>query len=60
MTETIEKPSTLRIGAETLRKIATRETDPKMAAEVIRVAEKMDQHAAEFERLFVNQQPSRP
>jgi hypothetical protein len=49
MSEKSEMARTIRIGADALRKIATRETDPESAAELIRVATEMEEHAAELE-----------
>jgi hypothetical protein len=55
MTEKIERCRAMRIGAIALRKIAARETDPTLAAELVRVAEQMDERAAELEGSFIDQ-----
>jgi hypothetical protein len=47
------------MSAERLRMIAARETDPKLVAELIRIAEQMDKHSATIERLFVAKPPGR-
>jgi hypothetical protein len=49
MSERAETARTIRDGAAALRRIAARETDPKSAARLIRVAKEMDEHAAELE-----------
>ena len=54
MTEKIDAARTMRIGAETLRKIATRETDPGLVSELLRFAQEMDEHA-EIERSIANE-----
>lgn len=57
MTDKIETARTIRIGAEALRKIAARETDAEQVAELVRIADEMDEHAAELERSCLDQQP---
>ncbi|HEY3916269.1 MAG TPA: hypothetical protein VGL83_00675 [Stellaceae bacterium] len=60
MTEKIETARTIRLSVESLRTIAMREPDPKLAAELMRIAAEMDEHAAELERSFVNQHSNPP
>lgn len=57
MTEKIVAARKIRIGAERLRKIAASEADAERVAEMTRIAQEMDKHAAELERSVVNEQP---
>jgi hypothetical protein len=57
VTEKNEAARAIRIGAERLREVATREPDPDFVADLIRVAQEMDEHAAEIERSIANEQP---
>jgi hypothetical protein len=50
MKNKIEVARDMRVGAERLRQIAVNETDSERAAEMIRIAKEMDEHAAELER----------
>jgi hypothetical protein len=56
MSDKREMARTIRVGAAALRKIATRETDPTSAAELIRVASEMEEHAAELEASALTEQ----
>jgi hypothetical protein len=57
VTEKIVAARKIRIGAERLRQIAASEADGERAAEMIRIAQEMDEHAAELERSVVSRQP---
>lgn len=50
MTDKIVLARTIRVGAERLRQIAASEAEAKRAAEMLRLAVEMDEHAAELER----------
>jgi hypothetical protein len=58
MSERIEAARSMRTDAERLRTIATRKKDPKLAAELTRIARQMDKHSAELDSLFVDKPPS--
>ena len=57
MIDTIEAALRIRIGAERLRKIAASEADAELIAEMIRMAQEMDEHSAELERSVRNEHP---
>jgi hypothetical protein len=44
----------IRIGAESLRQLATTEADAARAAEMLRIAREMDEHAAALEVSVAN------
>ena len=50
MTDKVIAARNIRIGAERLRQIAASETDAQRAAEMLRIAGEMDEHAADLER----------
>ena len=58
MTEKIEAARIIRVGAERLRQIAAAHTDAQHAAEILRIAAEMDEHAAELERPVADALPS--
>jgi hypothetical protein len=53
MIEKMVSARQIRVGAERLRKIAASESDAERAAELNRMAQEMDEHAAEIERAIV-------
>jgi hypothetical protein len=54
MTEEIASARTIRVGAERLRLLAVSEADAERAAEMLRIAQEMDEHAAELERAIAD------
>lgn len=56
MTHKIAAARQMRIGAERLRKIATRKADAARIAEMMRIAQEMDEHADELERSVAREQ----
>jgi hypothetical protein len=62
MSDTIMAARDIRVGAERLRQLAATETDAKRAADMLRIAGEMDEHAAELEASIVDgavRKPSR-
>lgn len=58
MTDKTETARIIRVGAERLRRIAAEKADAQQAAEMLRVAVEMDEHAAELERTIADTLPS--
>ena len=56
MTERLNAARSMREGARKLRQIAT-DTETKLSAQLLRLADEMDKNARELETAFLNKPP---